>query len=419
MIPETGLRPAPRLRLAVVVSHPIQHFCPLYAAIARSGRVEVIVLFASRSGIERYRDRDFGLDVQWGAGLLDGFESRFLPGAETRGDLTRSLDCAELPGVLNDIAPDAVLVYGFFHGISRRAIRWARRWRRGVLLIADSELLYPRGPMTRLRKALTVPFFLRSVDVFLSVGDCNEDYYRHYGADPSRFIRCPFPVDEPLFDAAWRRRAELRREVRAKYGLGEEDVVVLGAGKLTERKRFMDAVLAVSRVAAESPTLPIRFLLAGDGPERKKMEAAVGLKDAARVVWAGFVPPEELVALYHASDMLVHPSAADPHPLVTVEAVAAGLPVVVSDRVGSVGPSDDVRPGVNGESFPVGDVVALARIIRRLAENASLRRRYGSASREIFAGRRMARSVDAVEEATAIVRRSRGAAGGGEGAAIV
>lgn len=59
-------------RLAIVVSHPIQHFVPLYRALANNGEIEVKVFFASRVGLEPYYDSEMQTHIAWKMDLLAG-----------------------------------------------------------------------------------------------------------------------------------------------------------------------------------------------------------------------------------------------------------------------------------------------------------------------------------------------------------
>lgn len=381
-------------RVAVVVSHPIQHFCPLYRALTADGRVALKVFFGSTAGATAYFDKDFNREVRWQSDLLEGYQHEFLPGAEAVRDLSRPVSNPALEARLEDWDPAAVVAYGFFHGLSRATYRWGRRHGRRVLTIADSELRQPRSLATRLRKRLTVPLFLRQVDGFLTVGDCNEAYYRHYGARPGQLFRSPFPIDEGALDLVLGERERHRAAVRQRLGAAQGDCVALMVGKLTARKRPADAVRALAWARGQPGGAPLRLVLAGDGPERPALERLVREVGGDRVHLAGFVEVADLAGYYAAADLLVHPSAQDPHPLTISEAIYFGLPCVVSDRVGSVGPTDDVRPGENGYEFPVGSVEALGRCMVALAANPAQRLEMGRRSAAIGAGRRMAASVE-------------------------
>ena len=67
-----------RIRLAVLVSHPIQYFVPVYRELARRDDISLSVIFHTRVGVDSYYDPGFGKVVQWDIPLLDGYQSTFL-----------------------------------------------------------------------------------------------------------------------------------------------------------------------------------------------------------------------------------------------------------------------------------------------------------------------------------------------------
>src|SRR5207247_160115 len=119
--------------------------------------------------------------------------------------------------------------------------------------------------------------------------------------------------------------------------------------------------------------------------EQLLRSAAAALKRHA-VVFTGFVPPTDLPKCYAATDVYVHASSSEPHSLAISEAIYMGCPVVLSDRCGSYGATDDVQPGRNGLVYPCADPSALADRIRQLAESRDTRQSFGSASRSIAVG---------------------------------
>jgi glycosyltransferase involved in cell wall biosynthesis len=258
--------------------------------------------------------------------------------------------------------------------------------------MADSELRSRRSALHRLRKALTVPRFLRAVDAFLTVGDCNEAYYLHYGAQRNQFRRSPYPIDSPLLSDRVGRRESIRAATRSALGLPADAFVAVIVGKLTARKRPEHLLEAVGIVNGASNG-KMYALLAGDGPERARLEslASTTCPDAARFM--GFVNLEQLPSAYLSADVLVHTSSEDPHPLAVGEGVYCGLPAVVSDRVGCVGPTDDVRLGANGFEYPFGDVSALAERLLRLRDDVPLRSSMAGRSLEIGRSRSLEASV--------------------------
>jgi glycosyltransferase involved in cell wall biosynthesis len=389
--------------VAIVASHPIQHFCPLYKELAKSNEFRLKVLFGSTAGVQPYFDLAFEQVICWQEDLLDGFDYEFLPGAERCQHEAGPVANRELGSVLDRIQPDVVQIYGFYHGISRRALYWSLRRGRKLMLVSDSELRWPRSRAAKLRKAVTVPLMLRTVDAFLTIGDCNEAYYRCYGADPRKCFRSPYPIDEARLTAARSDRATRRRLIREKLNLKLDAVVALYVGKMTDLKCPEHAIKAIAAASQRGLADRLSLVLAGDGPKRVECEDLASQLAPHACRFAGFVPVTELPNYYVAADLLVHPSSADPHPLATSEAVFCGLPVVASDRVGSIGPTDDVRLGRNGWEYPFGNIEKLSHILEFLVTDADALRRAQKESIDIASERTLAKSVHGFTNAVAAV----------------
>jgi hypothetical protein len=177
-------------KLAIVVSHPIQHFAPFYRALDAHDEINLVVLFASRIGVEPYFDKAMNTTISWKMDLLGGYEHVFLPEA-SRITSTGPLKVNN-PSIGAELArqkPDAVLIYGYNFITSLRALWWCRRHGVPAIMISDSELKTHRSGRTKLIKRLLLPGLLRQFSAFLTVGDCNEAYYAHYGVDRARLFR--------------------------------------------------------------------------------------------------------------------------------------------------------------------------------------------------------------------------------------
>jgi glycosyltransferase involved in cell wall biosynthesis len=162
--------------------------------------------------------------------------------------------------------------------------------------------------------------------------------------------------------------ADLRASARAELGLEPRQVVALYLGRLEERKDPLVAVTAAERAAHRGS--PIVLLVAGDGP----LAEEVGLRSSETIRPLGFRPDADL--LLRAADLLVMPSSREGLSLAVLEAMAHGLPAVVSD-----GPGNPEAVGDTGLVFPAGDVDALQEALEQLVADAAERRRLGSAAR--------------------------------------
>ncbi len=388
-----------RKKLVIVVSHPIQHFVPFYRALTKEADIDLTVIFCSRIGVEPYFDKAMNTTIAWKMDLLGGYNHVFLPEADNI--ISTGPRRVNNPSVGAELArrePDAVLIYGYNYLTSLRALSWCRHCRVPAMMISDSELKTIRPGWTELIKKLILPRLLRRFDAFMTVGDCNEDYYAYYGVPRKKMFRSPFTIDEDTYQMARRNRARLRASWRSEFGIGEDEVVVLTVGKLSRRKHPADVIAAAQRIKAAGNPAKLRFVFAGNGEEMKRLEKIV-IEENLPVLMAGFVNVDKLPNYYAAADMILHPSARDPHPLVLSEGACIGLPLVISDRVGAAGPTDIARPGENAVVFAVGNVPELTERISVLAANSERRAEMSSRSRELFDELDMRRSVQGVLDA--------------------
>lgn len=376
---------ARRPRVAVINSHPIQHFAPLWTAVARLGEVSLKVLYCSDWGAKEYTDPGFGKTFRWDVDLLSGYDHEMLPIARRPSSMGFwEVDNPSVGQALAAFRPDVLVLFGYATRTNWRALAWARLHGVRVLVFSDSELKHARPLLSKLAKEVVVRAFLAQTDGAMPIGNCNADYYRHYGLPESALHGCPIPVDGARFLAFVGDARRARAEVREELGIGEGDFVLASVGKYIARKRHADVVRAYLALP-EGVRARSSVLLIGDGPLRPELEALTsGLgHGSGRVRLSGFVNQSRMPAYFAASDALVVASDLDPHPLVVTEALFLGLPIIASDKVGCIGPDDTVRDGVNGLVYPCGDLGALAEAMRRLAEDRSLYARFSEQSRRI------------------------------------
>ena len=164
---------------------------------------------------------------------------------------------------------------------------------------------------------------------------------------------------------------------RAVEGAVRREPELLAVARLVHQKGLDLLIQAFARLPdpAEGAW---RLVLVGDGPERKSLEAMAlreGLGD--RVVFEGFQPnPSSYMA---RASIFVLPSRFEGMPNALLEAMAAGLPVIVSDA--SPGPLEMVEPGVHGLVVPSDNADALAAALARLMADPALRQHLGEAGR--------------------------------------
>jgi glycosyltransferase involved in cell wall biosynthesis len=364
--------------LALVASHPVQYQAPWYRALAAV--TDLRVFFAHRIGADEQARAGFGVPFDWDIPLFDGYRSEWLLNVAARPgiDRFRGCDTPQLAQRIQEGHFDAVVVNGWHLLSYWQAIRAARRAHIPVMVRGDSQLVTARGAWRRSAKRLVYPRLLRSFDAFLAVGARNADYYRHYGIAADRIYRSPHCVDNDFFareaDAARQRPNGLRRGA----GIADEAVVFTFAGKLIAKKRVLDFLMALERTRRAHPE--VRGLIVGDGPLRAELEEYQRAHDTGGTM-IGFLNQMEIARAYAASDALVLPSTGEETwGLVVNEAMACGVPAIVSDEVGCA--PDLIEEGRTGFTYPCRDVAALAdRMTRVAAQSPDERRMMGSQAR--------------------------------------
>ena len=165
--------------------------------------------------------------------------------------------------------------------------------------------------------------------------------------------------------------------------VGGQPLRLLGIGRLVEKKGFHHLVDACSRLRRQG--VAVECTLAGDGPQRQTLERMVsanGLQGVVRMV--GAVQPDRVPGLMSEADVFVLPCIRDKDgdqdgiPVVLMEAMASGVPVISSSLSGI---PELVRDGETGLLVPPGDPEALAGSIKAVCENGELRRKLSAGGR--------------------------------------
>jgi glycosyltransferase involved in cell wall biosynthesis len=361
------------VRLAYLASHPIQYQAPLLRRIAQEPDIDLTVFFSSDFSVREYRDAGFGVGVKWDVPLLDGYKHEFLPRLRDGHEigplspLNRGI-VSRLRGHGSDPAFDALWVHGYASANSLHGMLAARALGIPVLLRAESWLR-DRG-RSGVKLALKHAFFAGlklMVDGVLPIGTLNAEYWRHYFGDDVPQFLMPYAVDNGYFAARAREAQAGRASLQAELDLDPARPVILFASKLQERKHCDHLIEAYGRLAATPRAEPNPYLvIVGDGEQRTALERQAAATGFGSIRFCGFRNQSELPRFFDLATVFVLPSRHEPWGLIVNEVMNAARPVIVSDDVGS-GP-DLVDDGVNGCIYPVGDVDALTKALRRVLE---------------------------------------------------
>lgn len=273
---------------------------------------------------------------------------------------------AAVHDALDRLAPDALAVPSYSTPDARAGLAWCRARRRSAVMMFDSrrEDTDRAGWREAIKRTI-----VRQFDAALVAGTPQRAYAVDLGIPASHVFQ---PVD--VVDNA--RFARLAAEVDRPTDDARRFLVVARLTPVKGLDVLLDAY-ARYRAAAEAPWA---LVVVGDGPERARLEALA----CDGVTFAGFAQGDDLGAWYGRADALVLPSHKDTWGLVVNEAMAAGLPVIVSTGAGCA--VDLVDEGANGWSVPPGDGAALADALGRIAALPDDERdAFGERSRAIIA----------------------------------
>jgi glycosyltransferase involved in cell wall biosynthesis len=366
-------------RIAVLNTHPIQYFAPLYAYLNAAPDLDVTALYLSDFSLRGERDVGFGQEVVWDVDLLAGYRSVFVgDAARTRvPDGFWSLVAPQLWSELCSGRYDVLWLHGHNYAANLIALVAAKTAGLAIMMRSETHLGLP---CRRLKSILRRPLMgglYSACDSLLAIGSANAAYYRSLGISDRKIFLVPYSVDNHRFVPSAKLTDSEKQEVRKRYNMPAGQPCILYAAKFTRRKRPGDILEAARRLRVTTERA-FTLIMAGAGELERELRAFCADHGLDNVLFTGFVNQSELPALYAASDAFVLPSEHEPWGLAVNEAMCAGLPVVVSREAGCV--ADLVTDGVNGYTPAAGDIEGLSRAIQRLLEDEGLRRRQGQES---------------------------------------
>lgn len=260
--------------------------------------------------------------------------------------------------LLRSIDPDVVVIGGWDQPAYWVATRWATRMRVPVVLQNESTLLSAtrtRGIWLRLKR-----WMVQSSTAYMAYGTKAKEYLLFLGAEPARIH-----VGLNTVDVEWFAAEAMKFQASDDAATRDARLRVLYVGQLIPRKAVDLLLRAVAR--ADPTGSRIRLVIVGSGPDEERLRRLIHRLGLKNVAMEGFKQPLELPRYYAWADVLVLPSVREVWGLVVNEALASGVYVICSDRVGAG--FDLITPAWNGEVFPSGDEVGLATALKQALDN--------------------------------------------------
>jgi 1,2-diacylglycerol 3-alpha-glucosyltransferase len=286
----------------------------------------------------------------------------------------------ELCRTLDQLRPQVLVCVGYADPEIHQAAAWALH--RRVPLVTCSDSTYDDEPRSWAKEAFKRRI-VAAFDAALVAGNRAHNYLESLGLQGDRRFQPWDVVDNTHFERGVKLSVTEERAARERLKLPPRYFFCVA--RFVPKKNLPRLVEAYVSYAGQAGTDAWSLVLAGAGPleaELRASVAAAGLE--AQVHFTGFLQYPDLPAYYSLAGAFVLPSESDQWGLVVNEAMAAGLPVLVSARCGCA--PDLVREGENGFTFDPANIEALAGRLTQVAALDQARRiAMGQRSREIIA----------------------------------
>ncbi len=347
-------------RLAIISTHPIQYYAPIFQLLARSSRLEPRVFYTwSQTASSPTADPGFGKAITWDIPLLDGYEHEFVPNVARRPGTEHfwGLRNPQLIRSVESWGADALLVFGWNSASHLRALRHFKG-RIPVFFRGDSTLLDSSPGWKRIARRWVLSWIYRHIDVAIAVGSNNEDYFRWCGVPEGHIAFAPHAVDTRRFADRQGIHAEQALRWRRELGIPHDARTVLFAGKFQSKKEPLLLLEAFSACNVQEAHL----LFVGNGSLEPELRSRASGR--AHVHFLPFQNQQAMPGIYRIGNVFVLPSRGpgETWGLALNEAMACGRVVIASDKVG--GARDLITAGINGWVFRSGDQSQLTHVLQ-------------------------------------------------------
>jgi len=376
------------MRLAIITTHPIQYYAPVFRLLHQRQKIEINVFYTWGEKAQEKFDPGFGKTVAWDIPLLDGYPYEWV--TNTAADAgSHHFKGIVNPDLINQVIAwkaDAILVFGWAYDSHLKVLRHFKN-KMPVYFRGDSTLLDEKKDIKSLLRLIRLKWVYRHIDHAFYVGTNNKRYFKKYGLKETQLSFVPHAVDNERFAAD---RTTEAIEMRQKLGISPNDKVVLFAGKFEEKKSpelLLDAFLALNMPAAH-------LLFVGDGVLKNDLKTSAG--NNSHIHFMSFQNQLYMPVVYQACDIFCLPSKGpgETWGLAVNEAMATGKPVLVSDKCGC---AIDLVTAGNGTIFRSQDMQQVTEGLKKLLSSDALLNKYGQQSKVIIKDWNFTAIAEAIE----------------------
>ncbi|ASB51218.1 glycosyl transferase family 1 [Alkalitalea saponilacus] len=322
------------VKLAIIASHPVQYNAPLFALLSKDVHLKVFYTWSQKE--EDNYDADFKANIEWDIPLLEGYEFSFIENKAPRpgGHHFHGIICPSLIREIQNWEATHLLIFGWNYHAHLSAMRYFKNkvpvWFRGDSTLVDEK----PGIKTFLRRRF-LKWVYRHIDKALYVGSNNKAYFIKHGLKEEQLIFAPHAIDNHRFSDDYDPNYNTKAiEWRKKLGIKKTDKVIHFCGKFEDKKNPILLLNAFLDIIKQPDFSHLKLLLTGSGHLEDQLRSIAGKNPA--VIFQPFQNQSVMPIIYRLGDIFCLPSQGpgETWGLVVNEAMAAGRPVVVSDKVG-------------------------------------------------------------------------------------
>jgi len=340
---------------------------PVFNALARRTEVDLHTIFLAETDSAVRRWRIYTDEIR--------FSYEVLPSWRWRAGQHSLLVNRGLWSALDAAAPQAILCGGYNYPASWEALWWARRRKARFVLWTESNQQDRRSGRDAVEWLKR--HFVNACSAFAVPGKSSFSYLRALGVGEQVIFAAPNAVDNNFFATQAESTRAHASEFREKLGLPSR--FILFVGRLVPEKGVFDLLEAYAKLESGLRS-EVGLVFAGDGVGREQLARRAKRISPGTVCFPGFAQREDLAGLYAVAETLVLPTHSDPWGLVVNEAMACGLPIIVSSVAGCT--ADLVEDGWNGYVVPPRDSEKLSVAINSVVRQPELQQRMSARSLE-------------------------------------
>ncbi len=360
-----------RRRLVILTEIISPYRIPLFNELVQNPEVDLQVIFLAETDPTLRQWQVYKEEIR--------FSFQVLPSWRKRVGKYNLLLNRGLRHALAAAAPQIILCGGYSYVAAWQCMKWARARKIPLVLWSESNAQDQRG------RHAAVEFlkhkFVGMCSGFVVPGRSAREYLRSHQVEDRRIFTAPNAVDNELFASS----AEVARQnagaLRRELALPER--YFLFVGRLVREKGVFELLAAYAKLD-ELTRQQVGLVFVGDGPCREALERQASLVSPGVIRFAGFAQRERLAAYYALAETFILPTYTDTWGLVVNEAMACGLPVILSRAAGCA--ADLVSENWNGLLVTPKDELSLRLAMKEIAGQSSLRANMGANSAQRISG---------------------------------